>query len=182
MTAHGPAFRMRCAGMLALGRRASPNTRIARTRRCIASASSTCCAPSATPTRARSHGWRITRETARYLALWMAFDDIVRVAELKSRACRARGSSARSRSARASCCASCDHFKPGVPEFAALLPPELAHALTRWDRRRQARGRAPLALPLKIGAHTVLGMLSLRALAGLHWLRPHGPAMPRSRR
>jgi indolepyruvate ferredoxin oxidoreductase beta subunit len=31
----------------------------------------------------------ITRETARYLALWMAFDDIVRVAELKSRATRA---------------------------------------------------------------------------------------------
>ena len=30
----------------------------------------------------------ITSETARYLALWMAFDDIVRVADLKCRASR----------------------------------------------------------------------------------------------
>ena len=30
----------------------------------------------------------VTRETARFLALWMAFDDIVRVAQLKSRASR----------------------------------------------------------------------------------------------
>ena len=35
-----------------------------------------------------AHGFAITREMARWLALWMAFDDIVRVADLKSRASR----------------------------------------------------------------------------------------------
>ncbi|MGE5667830.1 MAG: indolepyruvate oxidoreductase subunit beta family protein, partial [Betaproteobacteria bacterium] len=34
------------------------------------------------------HGARVLRETARFLALWMAFDDIVRVASLKCRASR----------------------------------------------------------------------------------------------
>ena len=37
---------------------------------------------------AGAHGHALTRETARYLALWMAFDDIVRVADLKCRASR----------------------------------------------------------------------------------------------
>ena len=39
---------------------------------------------------AGAHDFATTGETARYLALWMAFDDIVRVAELKCRASRAR--------------------------------------------------------------------------------------------
>ena len=34
------------------------------------------------------HGFALTRETARFLALWMAFDDVVRVADLKCRASR----------------------------------------------------------------------------------------------
>src|SRR5262245_47465106 len=35
-----------------------------------------------------THGWASTREAARWLALWMAFDDIVRVAELKLKSSR----------------------------------------------------------------------------------------------
>ncbi len=35
-----------------------------------------------------AHDFALTRETARFLALWMAFDDIVRVADLKCRASR----------------------------------------------------------------------------------------------
>jgi len=38
-----------------------------------------------------ANGSIATREAARSLALWMAFDDVVRVADLKSRACPARG-------------------------------------------------------------------------------------------
>jgi indolepyruvate ferredoxin oxidoreductase beta subunit len=53
-----------------------------------------------------------------------------------------------------------DHFKPGVPEFAALLPPRWAVRLQRWDRARVARGLLPWALPLKIGTHSVGGMLA----------------------
>ena len=120
------------------------------------------------------HGYATTRETARYLALWMAFDDIVRVAELKCRASRLARVRTEVKAGDDELLRLYDHFKPGVPEFAALLPGRLADALTRWDRRRTARGKPPFALPLKIGTHTVLGFLALRTLASLKGMRQRG--------
>ncbi|OYV01601.1 MAG: hypothetical protein CFE45_04140 [Burkholderiales bacterium PBB5] len=113
-------------------------------------------------------------EAARWLALWMAFDDIVRVADLKSRASRfervAREAGARG----GELLQVHDHFKPGVPEVAALLPARWAQALQRWDARRQARGLDAWALPLKIASHSVAGLLALRLLAGARRLRRIG--------
>ncbi|RYY68481.1 MAG: indolepyruvate oxidoreductase, partial [Comamonadaceae bacterium] len=65
-------------------------------------------------------------------------------------------------------------FKPGVPEFAAMLPPSLANRVIAWDRKRTSTGKTPWALPLKIGTHSVFGMLALRGLASTKFLRPHG--------
>jgi indolepyruvate ferredoxin oxidoreductase beta subunit len=115
-----------------------------------------------------------TSETARYLALWMSFDDIVRVAELKCRASRFARIRAEVKAAEGDLVRIYDHFKPGIPEFAALLPARLARALTAWDRRRQQGGRTPVALPLKVGVHTVFGFLSLRLLASLKGMRKRG--------
>jgi indolepyruvate ferredoxin oxidoreductase beta subunit len=120
------------------------------------------------------HGWTITRETARYLALWMAFDDIVRVADLKCRASRFARVRREVKAAPEELMRVFDHFKPGVPELAALLPQGMARALVGWDKRRQQAGKPALALPLKLGAHTVSGLLALRLLAGLKWLRRRG--------
>jgi indolepyruvate ferredoxin oxidoreductase beta subunit len=120
------------------------------------------------------HGYAITREMARWLALWMAFDDIVRVADLKSRASRWQRVRREVKAGDDDLLKVYDHFKPGVPEFAALLPPALAQRLTAWDRMRIARGKLPWALPLKVGSHSVSGMLALRTLAGLRWLRVRG--------
>ena len=119
-------------------------------------------------------GWATTREMARYLALWMAFDDIVRVADLKCRASRAERVRREVKLRGGELLKVYDHFKPGMPEIAALLPAALAQRLTRWDRSRQARGKAPFALPLKIGSHSISGFLALRGLAGLRWLRRRG--------
>ncbi len=116
----------------------------------------------------------VTQETARWLALWMAFDDIVRVADLKSRAQRWARVKGEVKLGDADLLQVYDHFKPGVPEFAAMLPPGLAQRVTQWDRARINRGKDPWALPLKIGTHSVLGMLALRTLASLKWLRPFG--------
>ena len=118
--------------------------------------------------------WPITRETARGLAVWMAFDDVIRVAELKSRSERLERVRREARAGVQDVLKVFDHFKPGVPEFAALLPSGLARRLLAWDARRQARGDKPWALPLKIGTHTVTGVLALRALALLKPLRPYG--------
>jgi indolepyruvate ferredoxin oxidoreductase beta subunit len=113
---------------------------------------------------AASNGFSITREAARWLALWMAFDDIVRVADLKSRSSRFDRVRREVKAKDDDLLRIYDHFKPGAPEFAALLPESLASRVRRgtWS------------LPLKLGAHSVTGMLALRVLASLKWLRPRG--------
>ncbi|WP_062482875.1 indolepyruvate oxidoreductase subunit beta family protein, partial [Variovorax boronicumulans] len=80
-----------------------------------------------------AQGFAVTRETARWLALWMAFDDIVRVAALKGRASRAQRVRQEVRAGDDDLVKVFDHFKPGALEFAALLPPSLARRVTAWD-------------------------------------------------
>jgi indolepyruvate ferredoxin oxidoreductase, beta subunit len=121
-----------------------------------------------------SNGHATTREVARWLALWMAFDDIVRVADLKCRASRMARVRSEVKADESELVHLYDHFKPGVPEFGALLPQRWADALTRWDRKRSVAGKPPLALPLKIGTHTVLGFAALRLLAACKGLRRRG--------
>lgn len=121
-----------------------------------------------------AHGCATTTEMARWLALWMAFDDIVRVADLKSRASRYARVQGEVKAGSDDLLKVYDHFKPGVPEFAAMLPQSLADKLVAWDRKRVARGAQPWALPLKIGTHSVFGMVALRTLASMKWLRVRG--------
>ena len=123
---------------------------------------------------AGAHAFETTREMIRWLALWMAFDDIVRVADLKSRRTRWARVQSEVKSKPDDLLQVYDHFKPGAPELAALLPQGLASRLLHWDQRRIASGKAAWALPLKIGSHAIFGMLSLRVLASLKWLRVRG--------
>ncbi len=116
----------------------------------------------------------IQQELARWLALWMAFDDIVRVAALKLAASRQDRVRREVNAGDDEIVKLYDHFKPGVPEFAALLPEKLAARLQAWDRRRVAAGRDPWALPLKVGTHTLRGALALRFVAGLKGWRRRG--------
>jgi indolepyruvate ferredoxin oxidoreductase beta subunit len=129
-----------------------------------------------------AHAYATTREMARWLALWMAFDDIVRVADLKSRASRWQRVQGEVKAGEADLLKLYDHFKPGVPEFAALLPDGMADKLVAWDRRRVAGGKQPWAMPLKIGTHSVVGMVALRALASMKWLRVRGSRFAAERR
>ena len=123
---------------------------------------------------AAAHGWATTREAARWLALWMAFDDIVRVAELKLRRERWLRVRREVGAGDDDLVKVYDHFKPGVPEFAGLLPPSWGRALQRVDARRRARGAEPWALALHLPSHAVLGMLMLKLLSAQRWLRRRG--------
>ena len=123
---------------------------------------------------AGAHGYATTRETARFLALWMAFDDVVRVADLKSRQTRSRRVLDEVRAGPDDLVRVFDHFKPGVPEFAGLLRQPIARRLLSWDQRRQRRGRPAWAMPLKVGSHTVTGMAMLRLMAGMKRVRHFG--------
>jgi len=120
------------------------------------------------------HDGAIVRETARFLALWMAFDDIVRVADLKTRRSRFARVEAEVSAAPGDVVRIIDHFKPGIPEVAGLLPRAVATRLIRHDRARQARGRTPLAFALHLHTHTVAGFVLLRILAALRPLRRAG--------
>ncbi len=116
----------------------------------------------------------VVQEVTRWLALWMMFDDIVRVAALKLAASRWHRIRREVAARDDEVVKVFDHFKPGVAELAGLLPAALAQRLEAWDRRRVARGREPWSVALKVGAHTVLGTLALRVAAGLKRQRRRG--------
>lgn len=120
------------------------------------------------------HGFALTLEAARWLVLWMAFDDVVRVAALKLRASRAARVKREVAARDDEIVKVFDHFKPGAAEIAGLLPAGVARRLLAWDEARRARGREPWAMPLKVGTHTVVGALALRAVAGLKGQRRRG--------
>ena len=107
----------------------------------------------------------MTRETARYLALWMAFDDVIRVADLKCRASRFARVRTEVGAADGDLVRIVDHFKPGIPEIAGTLPRAWSERLVRWDRSRQARGKAPFRRGGAAFAETLSGYVVLRVLA-----------------
>lgn len=120
------------------------------------------------------HGAALTREGARFLALWMAFDDVVRVADLKSRAGRFARVRAEAGATPGDVLRIADHFKPGVTELAGLLPESLGQGLLAWESRRRRDGKSPLAVPLKLRADSISGFFALRLLASLRGLRRRG--------
>jgi len=120
------------------------------------------------------HGGAMTREAARFLALWMAYDDIARVADLKGRASRHARVRREVAAADGDVVRVVDFFKPGVPEVAGMLPAAIARRLLAWDRKRIARGRKPFAMPVKLRSDAVGGMLVLRALSAMRRLRRSG--------
>ena len=64
-----------------------------------------------------------------------------------------------------------DYLKPGVEEFASLLPPSLGHRLMAWA---EARGKLnAYNIGMHIRTSSVLGYLLVRSLAWLKAWRPH---------
>jgi indolepyruvate ferredoxin oxidoreductase beta subunit len=120
------------------------------------------------------HEFALTREGARFLALWMAYDDIVRVADLKCRASRFARVRREVAAGEGDIVRIVDYFKPGLPEFSSLLPAALARRLAARDRRRRAQGKSPLSFTLALRTDSVWGFATLRMLASLRWLRRRG--------
>lgn len=117
---------------------------------------------------------QLVREGARYLALWMAFDDVIRVADLKSRAARFARVAEEAGAGPGDLLRIADHLKPGLAELAGLLPAALADPLLAWEARRRQRGLSPLAMPLRWRTDTIPGFVSLRVLGALRPLRRIG--------
>ena len=116
-----------------------------------------------------------TREATRYLALWMRYDDLIRVASLKSR--RARFATIRSEAAAAEgdVVRVYDYFKPSAIEVAAILPCRLGAWLEGRALAKRARPhpRSRKRGGVTLQASSIGGALALRALAALRPLRRH---------
>jgi indolepyruvate ferredoxin oxidoreductase, beta subunit len=119
---------------------------------------------------APGEGQRLTEATARGLALWMTFEDTIRVAELKTRAARFERVRQEIGAEDGQLFGITEFMKPRVEELAGTLPaglggwvlrsPRLVRWLGLWTGGRQIRTR------------TAGGFLLLYAVAGLkRWRR-----------
>jgi indolepyruvate ferredoxin oxidoreductase beta subunit len=113
---------------------------------------------------------RLAAEVARHLALWMAYEDIIRVADLKTRASRFERVRKEVGAKGGEPVVVIDYLKPGVEEFASVLPHFLGKRLVSWAT---ARGKLDA---YNVGMHIrtsgIFGYLMVRSLA---WLRPWRP-------
>ncbi|HZV09680.1 MAG TPA: DUF6537 domain-containing protein, partial [Novosphingobium sp.] len=115
--------------------------------------------------------FELTRETARHLALWMAYEDTIRVADLKIRASRLERVRAEVRAQSGQILTLTEFFHPRLREVAETLPAGLARrllaspALSRWLERQLAGGRLAQTTSLR-------WFLALRLVAaGRRWRR-----------
>lgn len=109
-------------------------------------------------------------EAVRHLALWMCFEDVIRVADLKTRRSRYARVASEAQARPGDIVRVTEHFKPGVDEVAAVLPRALGEWLVALATRRGWMGKAHVGLHIR--STSLWGYLMLRSLA---WLRPLRP-------
>jgi indolepyruvate ferredoxin oxidoreductase beta subunit len=110
-----------------------------------------------------------TRETARFLALWMCYEDIARVADMKIRPERFDGIRREAGIDQAPAIRVIEFFKPGYDEVADLLPKSLAERVRRHAKRKGRQ--AIFENGLHVETTSFSGALKLRALAGMRRFR-----------
>jgi indolepyruvate ferredoxin oxidoreductase beta subunit len=112
----------------------------------------------------------LLREVARHLAVRMSFEDVIRVAQAKTSAERLTRVRAEVRARDHEPLEITEHFKPGIEEIAAILPPAWARRLLAWGERTGRLGKTYFSMHLR--TTTILGFARLRLVAGLRWWRP----------
>ena len=127
--------------------------------------------PPTRPTAARKRGFRLTIEGGRHLALWMSYEDIIRVAALKSRPERMERVRREVGAKESEPVVVTEFLKPGFDEIASVLPPALGRALTRWKERKPGRQKFHVAMRVK--TNTVFGYVRLWGLAKMRFWRPY---------
>lgn len=107
-------------------------------------------------------------EAARHLALWMCYEDVIRVADLKTRPERFARVRAEAQAQDHELVFVTEHFKPGVDEVASILPDALGQRLLSWAHRHH---KAKWHVGLHIRSTSLWGYLMLRGLARLRFMR-----------
>ncbi|HEV2610035.1 MAG TPA: indolepyruvate oxidoreductase subunit beta family protein [Noviherbaspirillum sp.] len=110
----------------------------------------------------------VTRETARYLALWMSYEDVIRVADLKTRKARFARVRTEVGARDGEPLRLTEYLKPGLDEMCSILPTSLADRV----HRRYASRKDKMHAGLHVRTDTVSGFLMLCALRSLRRWRP----------
>jgi indolepyruvate ferredoxin oxidoreductase beta subunit len=113
---------------------------------------------------------KLAAEVARHLALWMAYEDIIRVADLKTRASRFERVRKEVGAKEGEPVVVIDFLKPGVEEFASVLPYGLGKRLHHWAESRGKLDAYNVGMHIKTSS--VFGYLLVRSLACLRPWRP----------
>jgi indolepyruvate ferredoxin oxidoreductase beta subunit len=119
---------------------------------------------------------KLAGEVARHLALWMAYEDIIRVADLKTRASRFERVRKEVGAKPGEPVVVIDYLKPGVEEFASVMPHFLGRRLVSWAEKRGKLDAYNIGMHIKTSG--LFGYLLVRSLA---WLRPLRPMSYRYR-
>lgn len=119
---------------------------------------------------------KLAATVARHLANWMSYEDIIRVADLKTRASRFERVRKEVGAKRGEPVVVIDYLKPGVEEFASVLPHFLGKRLVGWAERRGKLDAYNIGMHIKTSS--VFGYLLVRSLA---WMRPLRPLSYRYR-
>jgi indolepyruvate ferredoxin oxidoreductase beta subunit len=114
---------------------------------------------------------KLSAETARHLALWMAYEDIIRVADLKTRATRFERVRKEVGAKDGEPVVVIDYLKPGVEEVASLLPYSMGKGLIGWAGKHGKLDAYNVGMHVKTSG--VFGYLLVRSLAWLKPWRPH---------
>ena len=113
---------------------------------------------------------KLTAEVGRELALWMSYEDIIRVADLKTRASRFERVRKEVGAKDGEPVHVIDYLKPGLEEFSSLLPASLGRRLVQWAERNGKLDAYNVGMHLKTSG--VFGFLLVRSLS---WLKPWRP-------
>jgi indolepyruvate ferredoxin oxidoreductase, beta subunit len=114
------------------------------------------------------HRVEVAAAVARYLALWMSYEDAVRVAELKTRGERFARIRDSVNAGKAEIVVT-DYLKPDLDEIWGVLPDRMVRPFARWAERWWPHGRPTVGQHVRIT--TVSGFLRVWLLAKLKPLR-----------
>lgn len=117
---------------------------------------------------AGSKSYQVTQETARYLALWMSYEDVIRVADLKTRQDRIERVRREVDARDGQPVLLTEYLKPGLDELCSVLPPRLS----QWLHGRLQHRSHKLSKGLYVRTDTVAGFAMLCLLRSLRPWRP----------
>ena len=113
---------------------------------------------------------RLTQRFARRLAVWMSYEDAIRVADLKTRRSRFERIRRDHGAADGQVLTVTDYLKPDLDEIYGILPAAIGGPIARWAERRWPDGRPTLTQHVR--TTSVLGYARVWSLGRLRRLRP----------